>query len=59
MTAYPSKSEIETPDLLKQAAREVKNKNLFVREVMIRFMHSFIRTLQMSLQKACYVLPEL
>ena len=60
MTAYFSKSESEVSESLKQAAKEIKNQNLNVRDAMKKIAYSFISSRQLSVQEAVYnVLPEL
>ena len=60
MTANFSKHEREVSESLKQAAKEIKNQNLNVRDAMKKIAYSFISSRQVSVQEAVYnVLPEL
>ena len=54
-------TEIEVSQSLKQAAKEIKNQNLEVRDAMKKIAYSFISSHQLSVQEeAVYnVLPEL
>ena len=60
MTGYSSKSEREVSESLKQAAKEIKNQNLNVRDALKKIAYSFISSRQLSVQEAVYnALPEL
>ena len=60
MAAYSSKSESEVSKSLKQAAKQIKNQNLNVRDAMKKITYSFLSSRQLSVQEAVYnVLPEL
>ena len=60
MTAYFSKSESEVSESLKQAAKEIKNQNLNVRDTRKKLAYSLISSRQLSVQEAVYnILPEL
>ena len=59
MTAY-FKSESEVSELLKQAAKEIKNQNLNVCDALKKIAYSFISSCQPLVQEDVYnVLPEL
>ena len=60
MAAYSSKSESEVSKSLKQAAKQIKNQNLNVRDAMKKITYSFLSSRQLSVQEAVYnALPEL
>ena len=60
MTGYSSKSEREVSESLKQAAKEIKNQNLNVRDALKKIAYSFISSRQLSVQEAVYnALPEM
>ena len=60
MTAYFSKSESEVSELLKQAAKQIKNQHLNMHDAMKKIAYSFISSRQLSVQEAVYnVLSEL
>ena len=60
MTAYFSKSESEVSELLKQAAKQIKNQHLNMHDAKKKIAYSFISSRQLSVQEAvCNVLPEL
>ena len=47
-------TEIEVSQSLKQAAKEIKNQNLEVRDAMKKIAYSFISSHQLSVQEAVY-----
>ena len=60
MTAYFSKSESEVSELLKQAAKQIKNQHLNMHDAMKKIAYSFISSRQLSVQEAVYnALPEM
>lgn len=60
MCAYFSKSESETSNALKQAAREIKTQKLNVKQSMYKIASAFSTSRQVPIQEAVYLnLPEL
>ena len=59
MSAYFSKSELETSQALLQACSEIRLMNLHARETMYKLLSSYSSSRQASLQEAVhYSLPE-
>lgn len=60
MTAYFSKSEHETSDVLRQVEKEIKAQKIKTKEFMYKTAHAFTNARQLSVQEAGYLcLPEL
>ena len=59
-TAYFSKSEHETSEVLRQVEKEIKAQKIKTKESMYKIAHAFTNARQLSVQEAGYLcLPEL